>query len=391
MRIAHIGDIHWGLNYPGPSPESRFNDITQVMDWSAERIIKDCDLVLVAGDMFKDARVFLDRASIEIKAAADWLRKIADAGIPVVVISGTPSHDAISAYHLLREMRIPRVAIMTEPGVVELEGLSIACLPGMNRSSLVAQDEYRDLPPHAIHQIMTEKITETCHGLREQCLGTAVLLGHITYDMADKGFEDVLMQHEPVLAREATEAFDIVCLGHIHRPQWNENVFYCGSPDRLSFNDEKITPGFWVHEWNGKEFSPEFIETPARRFHTIEWNESGIEAVVNQGMDSVIGSSLVQHQVKEAVVRLHYTCPEELNKLLNRKVLEKALYQAGAYFVAEIKADVQRQERSRDSEVNESLGPVEALGRWAEKQGFAPEEILVLQGMTTGLLEEVSA
>lgn len=101
MRIAHIGDIHWGLNYPGPSPESRFNDITQVMDWSAERIIKDCDLVLVAGDMFKDARVFLDRASIEIKAAADWLRKIADAGIPVVVISGTPSHDAISAYHLL--------------------------------------------------------------------------------------------------------------------------------------------------------------------------------------------------------------------------------------------------------------------------------------------------
>lgn len=393
MRIAQIGDIHWGLGYPGPSPDSRFNDITRTTDWSADRIIeKRCDLVLVAGDMFKDARVFLDRASVEIRAAADWLRKITDTGIPVVVISGTPSHDAISAYYLLREMRIPGVTIITEPGVVEISGLSIACLPGMNRSSLVTQEEYKGLPPHAIHQIMTDKITQTCQDLREQCADPTVLLAHLTYDMADKGFEDVLMQHEPVLTREAVDGFDLVCLGHIHRPQRNENVFYCGSPERLSFNDEKITPGFWVHEINTDlpydSIESEFIETPAREFLTITAGKAEIGAFIDGGIDTWF--DLDQYPVGK-IVRVQYSCSENLNKLLNRKALEKALYDAGAFFVAEIKADIERQERARDKDVTESMGPIEALARWTEQQNIGSGETAALQSMTANLLEEVSA
>ena len=41
------------------------------------------------GDLFKDARVFLDRASVEITAAAAWLRRFLKPE-SVVVISGTP-------------------------------------------------------------------------------------------------------------------------------------------------------------------------------------------------------------------------------------------------------------------------------------------------------------
>jgi len=392
MRIAHIGDMHWGLGYPGPAPDSRFNDINTVMDWSADRIIEDCDLVLVAGDVFKDARVFLDRASVEIIAATDWLRKITSAGIPVVVISGTPSHDAIAAYHLLREMRIPGVTIITEPGMVETNGLSIACLPGMNRSSLVTQEEYKGLPPHAIHQIMTDKITQTCQDLREQCDGPAVLLAHLTYDMADKGFEDVLMQHEPVLTREAVDRFDLVCLGHIHRPQQNENVFYCGSPERLNFNDEKITPGFWVHEiitdLPYDNIESMFIETPAREFLTITAGKAEIGAFIDGGIDTWFD---LESYPDGKIVRVQYSCSENLNKLLNRKTLERALYDAGAYFVAEIKADIERQDRARDKDVTESMGPIEALVRWAEQQNIGPGETAALQSMAASLLEEVSA
>jgi len=58
--------------------------------------------------------------------------------------------------------------------------------------------------------------------------------------------------------------------------------------------------------------------------------------------------------------------------------------------VAEIKADVQRQERARDQEVTESMGPIEALIKWAEKQGMVPREIAALQRMAGGLLEEVA-
>lgn len=383
MKIAHIGDIHWGLGYPGPAPDSRFNDITRTMDWAAGVIMaQGCDLVLVAGDCFKDNRVFLDRASVEIRALVKWLRLLSGAGIPVVIISGTPSHDPVSAYELVKEIDLPGVDIYTHPGVKNIEGISIACLPGVNRSDLVAQEEYRTLPPHLVHQIMTDKITEACKGLKEQCKGPAVLLSHLSYDLADKGFEDVLMQHEAVLTPEATQEFDLVCLGHIHRPQQNGNVFYCGSPERLKFNDEKIQTGFWIHEIG---VGSEFIETPARRFLTINWNEDAVSLFLRDG------AITAPHSGGGEVVRLHYTCSEELAKQLNRKALEKALYDAGAFFVQEIKADVQRVDRARDQEVTESLGPIEALSKWAEQKEIAPDEITVLQSMATGILEEVEA
>lgn len=385
MKLAHLGDCHWGLGYPGPSPTSRFEDINQVMDWAADRIIDEhCDLVLFAGDAFRDARVFLDRASVEIKAFADWLRKVTMAGIPVIAISGTPSHDAIAAYRLIQEMQIPGVTIVTEPAVVRQEGLSIACLPGLNRSSLVTQEEYRSLPPHVIHQMMTDKITETCQEMRAQCDGPAIILAHLTYDLADKGFEDVLMQHESVLTQGAIQGFELVCLGHIHRPQQNGNVFYCGSPERLNFSDDQNTPGFWVHE-PGKS---RFIETPARRFLTIVFNESDLDWIVNGGDPA---APLSPYALDGATVRVRYSCSEEVAKRLDRKALERAIYDSGAFFIHDVKAEVQRQDRARDEDVTEAMGPVEALGRWAQQQEIADAEIVMLQSMTAKLLEEVAS
>ncbi|MDO7789132.1 metallophosphoesterase family protein [Desulforamulus aquiferis] len=387
MKIAHVGDIHWGLNYPGPTPEARFQDICRTMDWVADQIInEDCDLVLVAGDAFKDARVFLDRASVEISAFVAWLRKLTAAGIEVIVISGTPSHDAIAAYRLIQEMQLPRVTICTEPEVIHHDFVSIACLPGMNRSGVVTQEEFKGMAPHEIHAMMTERITATCRQMWESCNSPAILLGHLTYDMADKGFEDVLMQHEPVLTPEAIESFDLVALGHIHRPQQNGNVFYCGSPERLSFNDEGIDSGFWIHKWDEEVFISEFIDTPARRFRTITWDE----LLVRNFMKDTEFISSFYERFDGQIIRLHYSCPDELNKQLDRKRIEKALYDAGAFFVSEIKADIHRQDRARDQEVTESLGPIEALAKWAEQQGISQEEVIELQSMAAGLLEEVA-
>jgi exonuclease SbcD len=248
------------------------------MDWAADRIIEEnCELVLFAGDAFKDANVFLNRAATEISAFVAWLRKLSDAGIPVVVISGTPSHDAVAAYELIKEMRIPDVHIFTAPGVFEF-GYSIACLPGINRSTIASKEEFAKLPAHELHQLMTNRVTQAVHGLAAECVNdTKILLSHITCVGADKGFEDLLQQQEPVLTREAIEGsnFALVCLGHIHRPQKVEGLsvptFYCGAPERLSFNEENLIPGFWIHEFEESNYQgSRFIETPARRFITIE-------------------------------------------------------------------------------------------------------------------------
>lgn len=415
IRIAHIADIHQGLGYPCPSPLSRFDDINRVLDWTADRIIEEqCQLCLIAGDCFKDAKVMLDRASQEIASIVRFLRRLEDAEIITLVISGTPSHDAVSAYELMKQMmNTPYVNIYTSPGIYSMLGTSIACLPGLNRSALMTQDEYKGLPPEQVHRIMTDKITQMCIGMAAQMPDDKpkILMSHMTYQGAETGFTDLLMQQEPLLTREAVSGFDLVCLGHIHRPQIIDNkVFYSGPVERLSFNEEDVKPGFWIHETDNSRppvvqvckppvgsadyhdiysasynWQHRFIETPARRYQTLTFDEGSIEGFAKHGIH-YFGSSIAD-DIKDAIVRLKYSCSEEVAKQLNRKSLEKALYDTGAFYVSEIKADVQRVDRARDSSVNESLGPVDAIAKWAENQGIEQDEMKVLCSMTANLLE----
>lgn len=409
MKIAHISDIHQGLHYAGPSPSSRFDDINRILDWTADRLIAEkVDLCLIAGDCFKDAKVMFDRGTEETICIGIWLRKLSTAGIEVIVISGTPSHDSVAGYKFLKEMQIPYVRILTQPMIMTarfgsqvLEGseeVYVACLPGLNRSSLLTQEEYKGLPPEQVHRIMTDKITQLCMGMAAQMPNDKpkILMAHMTYQGADKGFDDLLMQHEPILTREAVQGFDLVCLGHIHRPQViDDKVFYSGPIERLSFNEQDIKPGFYIHEiinWDGckdkcLDIQSQFIETPARRYVTLDWDEEQIEGFSKH--DTLCFGDLFAEQLKDAIVRLHYSCSEEVAKQLNRKQLEKSLYDAGAFFVTEIKADIERSDRARDNTVNESLSVPQALEKWAVNQGIDETEIAELSSMTIELLEGV--
>lgn len=403
IRIAHLADIHIGP-YSGPFPLARFQDIEKILDWTADRLIAEkVQLCLICGDCFKDAKVMLDRAEKEISVVVKFLRELSTAGIEVIVISGTPSHDSIASYKFLQEINIPRTLIFTNPSVMTFppttNELSVACLPGLNRSSLMTQDEHKGLPPEQVHRIMTDKITQLCMGMSAQMPDDKpkILMAHMTYQGADTGFQDLLMQHEPILTREAVAGFDLACLGHIHRPQLIDGkVFYSGPVERLSFNEEKIYPGFWIHETGVNEVTglnpygiySRFIETPARQFLTLDFSERQIKTIVDfpdaldENPEWLLGS-----QIKDAIVRLRYSCSEETAKQLNRKALEKALYNAGCFYVAEIKADIERVDRARDNTVNESLTPLQALEKWCINQGIGESETKELVSMASGLME----
>ena len=379
MKIAHRGDIHLGLGYPGPTPQSRFDDIVRIMKWSQDEIIEqECDLVLFAGDAFKDSKVMLDRAAIEIDAFTSWLRGFSAVGIPVVAISGTPSHDAVSAYGLIEQMNIPLVQIVIRPRVVEAAGMKIACLPGLNRSQIATAEECKGLSAQEIHKVMTDKLTDVCYGLKAQ--GGEILLSHLTLAGCDAGFDELLMQHEPILTQEAAGQFELICLGHIHRSQKiqinpKSVAYYCGSPERLTFNDEDIRPGFWIHHddinLSGLRLKvSEFYETPAREFLTLS---------VDDHVD-----------VRDKIVRFRAEMSEADFKAFDRQSFEKDLYNEGAFYVAEIKIDVNASDRARDESVKEGIGTLEAVKKWclANEIGEAVSEALITH--TTKILEEVT-
>jgi exonuclease SbcD len=387
LKIAQVSDLHVGMGYAGPSPSSRLDDICRVADFMADRIIKEnCDLVLVAGDLFKDARVFLDRASVEIAAVVKWLRRFSEAGIPVVAISGTPSHDAVAAYELLKEMQIHGVYIFTSPGVKEFywDGLivSVACLPGINRSTIASKEEFSKLAAHELHQLITDRVTELTLGLAAQCeQHPKILLSHITCAGADKGFEDLLQQQEPVLTKAAIEggAFDLVCMGHIHKAQQVPGLvvptFYSGSPERLSFNEEGITPGFLIHEFeDGRYHRSNFVETPARKYWTLDlpWSDEDPDGAVEVLGDLAFslttdGENMVKSPGEGAVVRVRYEVTEASAKLINQAQVTRELYRLGAFYVQGIEAKIRRTNRTQRAEkATSELKPVDALQMWGK-------------------------
>jgi len=395
MKVAHIADIHQGLGHPSPSPLSRFDDINRILDWTADQIIAEkCQLCLITGDCFKDAKVMLDRASQEIASIVRFLRKLSDAGIEVIVISGTPSHDAIAAYEVMGEMKLSvesNVWIYTKPYLLTFpDSISVYCLPGLNRSALMTQDEYKGLSVEQVHRVMTDKITQMCMIKAAQMPDDKpkILMAHMTYQGADTGFTDLLMQNEPILSREAVAGFDLVCLGHIHRPQQiDEKVFYSGPIERLSFNEEHIHPGYMIYDIEKGHLDFDFVGTPARRYYTIEWDETALIHFLNNGMNGF--NTSFANDLKDSVIRLHYSCSEEIAKQLNRKQLEQSLMSAGAFYIAEIKGTVERVDRARDNTVSESLTPVQALAKWCCNQGIEESEIAELSAMTEELLEGV--
>jgi DNA repair exonuclease SbcCD nuclease subunit len=233
---------------------------------------------------------------------------------------------------------------------------------------------------------MTDKVTDIAQGLlasRANKDWPTILLSHMTYSEADTGFEHLLLEHEPLLTPEAVEGYDLVCLGHIHRPQKiNGKVFYCGAPERHSFNDEHVIPGFWIHELaeKGQPIESRFIETPARRFVTINCDARGVVLANRPDLDAPY--------VKDAIVRVNMAMDSADAKLFDRKDFEKRIYHHEAFYVSEISVNVERTERARDETVTESLLPVEALAKWSEQQGVGEDEIRELIAMANELLVE---
>jgi exonuclease SbcD len=401
MKIAHTADWHYGLGYPGLTPRDRFNDIDSTVNFVVERSIEEgSNLFIVAGDLFKDSRVLVDRAAIEIERVQAKIDKITAYGIPLLICSGTPSHESVSSLELLKKINRNNslVKIVTTPDVACYDGLNVCVLPGMNRSNIMTRDEYRDMPLRDVHHIISRKITDMAQGLRAQIDNDwpSVLLSHLTYAEADTGFNHLLMGHEPILTPEAAQNFDLVALGHIHKAQKipGKNIFYAGSPERLSFNEAEHTPGFWLHEIGGdKSVSSRFIETPARKYLTISFSDDAEDEFASSVHELIVGGPDLAAMsrddvIRDAIVRIHIKADGEQAKQIDRKALEKSFYDSGAYFVQEIKIEVERAERSRDREVSEGLGPMEALTKWCERQEIEDEETCALTDLTQELLKE---
>lgn len=395
MKIFHSGDWHIG-NFEGPVKEGinlRSLDTKRCLEFMADRAEQERpELVLVSGDIFHTGKTWSDRCCDEVVMALEIIARLAEVSGHVIVMRGTPNHDGEGPFKVLAAhfSDIRNVHIVMDPEVIQTEYADIAVLPGFDRGNYRAK--FPGLGKEEENEVFSRELGEIAMGLRTQCRGDrpAILMAHYTVPgcNTEGGQSQLLTQFEPIIPSEALSAsdYDLVALGHIHRPQLVsgfDNVYYSGSINANNFNDEGQERGFWIHYAEPGAFgrdgmvitNSEFVKTPYREFITFRLTDMDIAAVIAGRVDEVAMNFWRWNgAVADKIVRVIYKCSAEKKKAFNENVVVNALYEDGAFWVAGVTPE--RIEASADrTDLSRETDPETNLKAYLEEKRVNPEDI----------------
>ncbi len=384
VRILHCADWHLGER-KGPTKDGvnlRGQDtINRVKEIIAMAKVTKPDIIMVSGDVIDKPDVYGKRALSDEIEAERLLSDLAECTGHMVVIRGTPNHDGAEDFIALKEhfRNVSNVDIVTEPGVIHTDLIDIACLPGFDKG--VFRAAYPDIPKEKEAEIFSKELDNIVLGLKAKCEAgfPTALMAHYYVPGTDTGTGGSFIQKfEPVLSPDILNAakFDLVALGHIHRPQQLENIkncFYSGAVDRFTFNDEGFPRGFYMHTINDdRSVESEFIPLKAREFRTVILDNNDIMSI-NAGMYEMAAPKW-KGFVDDAIIRVRYSCTQDNHKALNHALLEKRLYEDGAFYVTEILPEELTEEVDKKS-IGKESDPEENLIEYLKRKEFPKEDI----------------
>ena len=389
MKILHTADWHIG-QFKGPVVDGvnlRLQDTVKCLEYMVEVAQKEKpDIVCISGDIFHQEQIGPVRYSDEMIIATDTITKLADIAKGVIVMRGTPNHDGSGQFRVLDRMfaKTSHVHIITAPTVLHTPYTDIACIPGFDKQEFRAK--FPGLSADEENLAWSKYISDMVFALRAECEKTPILMAHYTVPGCnmESGQTSFFTNFEPVIPRETLMAarYEAVFLGHIHRPQIIEgfdNVFYSGAINAMNFNDEGQDRGFWIHEFNekGTLVKGHRYTTPYRQFQTITWDSDEVGDYIREGIMYLHRTELPE-KVADKIVRVRYSCTSEQKKALNIPLLQKNLYELGAFYVADIEAESTIDITNRGL-LSEESDPRLNLKKWLEEKTFKnPDKIVEL-------------
>ena len=389
MKILHTADWHIG-QFKGPVVDGvnlRSQDTIKCLEYMVEVAQKEKpDIVCISGDIFHQEQIGPVRYSDEMIHATNIITALAHFASYVIVMRGTPNHDGSGQFRVLKRMllNVNNVCVVTEPFVIKTRYADIACIPGFDKQEFRAK--FPGLSADEENLAWTKYISDMVFALRAECEKTPILMAHYTVPGCnmESGQTSFFTNFEPVIPREALIAarYEAVLLGHIHRPQIIEgfdNVFYSGAINAMNFNDEGQDRGFWIHEFNekGTLVKGHRYTTPYRQFRTITWDPDEVGDYIREGA-MYLHRTGISEDVTDKIVRVRYSCTSEQKKALNIPLLQKNLYELGAFYVADIEAESTIDITNRGL-LSEESDPRLNLKKWLEENTFKnPDKIVEL-------------
>lgn len=376
IAILHLSDIHLGSGFahgrvnPETGINTRLEDFVRTLAQCIDRAIEQpADLVLFGGDAFPDATP----PPYVQEAFAAQFRRLADAGIPAVLLVG--NHDQHSqgtggaSLCIYRTLAVPgfRVGDSIETHRIATRNgeIQVLTLPWLTRSTLLTRPETEGRSLAEVNALLIDRLQPVLEAEIRRLdpdLPT-ILLGHLMVDRATLGAERLLAVGKGFtlpMSLLVRPEIDYVALGHVHKhqnlnPANNPPIVYPGSIERVDFSEEKEDKGYvWVELEKGKA-NWQFCSLPVRSFCTIE-----IDVSRSEDPQQAILDAIAKRNVKDAVVRLIYKLRSEQLDAIETTSLHQALQEAHTHT---IRPEVSQLATPRLPELGSSshIDPLEAL------------------------------
>ncbi|MCH7518341.1 MAG: exonuclease SbcCD subunit D [Candidatus Dadabacteria bacterium] len=383
IKFIHLSDIHIGLQThgkinPATGKNTRLEDIVKSLDFVFDYALKESvDLVLIAGDIFHREN---PHPTEEIEFARRVVNLVEESRTKVVMVLGNHDYPSAggkaSAVEIFPALDIEGVTIVRKPGLHTLDTengqVQIACLPWAGRSGLVSKDEYKSLSTQEIQIEIEKRLIAIIRDLASKTDNSnpAIFLGHLSVRNAKlSGTErDTITISDPIVPVSELNngAFNYVALGHIHRFQNLSKddfppIVYSGSIERIDFTEEKEKKGFVIGEIveseEGWKCEYEFIETPARKFLTIEIDGSDLESDLN------LEKRFKKEDIADAVVRVRFKVLNPGEKIDEKRI--KSLFESAQTLKVE-KIFEKPEKIMRHPGLSKTMGLMEALDKYIE-------------------------
>lgn len=341
----HVDDLGNAIN-PATGLNRRFEDALEIVRWIAgDAQERGCDVLILGGDfteqrhpapwrvgMIRDALSLFGRRKVLVRGNHDGQR----AGRSIVDVLATA---------------LPEAKGFDRPGIAWVEQTAICAIPYLSRSWMRTQPGFEAVPDADVYRELGEQFLAIARGLyadaAAQGANHAVLVVHQGLsggNMTDEqqaflGDLDLVVDSHQL----ASIGFDAVLAGHFHLHQalfMHPPVLYAGSPNRVSFQEEHQAKGYVVFDTDQPD-TFEFIETPARRFVTLN--------------DADIGD---YPDVEDAIVRVR-----DVHTNVDVALVRRELEDAGAFEVTSI--SVRPAEATAPSRgLGEGISPRDALEQY---------------------------
>lgn len=297
------------------------------------------DLIIIAGDLTDSQNVKLDSQSTRLIFLT--VENLADIA-PVVIITGTPSHDGLAPELIAHLGAFGRIRVASLPEQIYLidgNPASEACendtvqavitlFPAVTKKHF--ESSLKDVPIEEVDREIGRRMGIVMAGFGARANeydAPHLLVGHWQVGGA------YISDHQTLTGRDievgidqvALACADLVCLGHIHKEQrMGENIFYSGSIYRKDWGELDVK-GFYIHTIDGGRLESRFIETPSRKLIKIAEdftteNAPGVEALF----------ACKQEEIESALLRIELIVFQDEAERIDREAIREFYLQAGA-------------------------------------------------------------